>query len=390
VDAGGNIVDEVAWSAAKDPAAPVQYLCTSQSCDAYRNFSFTRASAANGAYLIGDADWQLLPTSPVSSALVPGASASLQPQNTAASGLATLPFGATTCEGIIITELLPNPSSVDTGKEYIELHNPTGQAISLNGCSLKTSASGKVFELPADNVLHPGQYYAYYDSQTGLTMTNSSGGTVWLLSPTAELQSVTYPGNLGSDEAWTLDGGLWAKSFSASPNTPNVVTSSKPCTIGQSRNAETNRCQSVSALAASALSSCKAGQERNPETNRCRSVLGAVAGLVPCKANQIRSPVTNRCRGPASTAAALKACKENQERNPQTNRCRNVPSTGNAASGMAEVKDVGGDSLAGSPKWWLAGIATAGAIGYGGYEWRQELARHLARLKQKLPFRSFK
>src|SRR5262249_50056444 len=87
-----------------------------------------------------------------------------------------------TCEGVLITEILPNPAGTDAGHEYIELYNPTSSSISLDGCSLQTSSSSKKFSF-SGTTLQPNEYKAFYDSATGLTLPNSAGGTAYLLSP---------------------------------------------------------------------------------------------------------------------------------------------------------------------------------------------------------------
>jgi hypothetical protein len=306
---------------------------------------------------------------------------------------------AQTCEGAIISEILPNPSGADTNSEYIELFNPTPSVITLQGCSLQTSANTKTYSF-TNMDLQPGEYHAFYSLETGLTLPNSAGGTVWLLTPNTELQAVTYLSGLDDDISWANYNGSWQGSYQPTPNAANILLLTKPCSEGEERNVDTGYCHSVASLSTFNLSVCKEGQERNPETNRCRNIVTASvaksssakakSSLVPCKAGQERNSPTNRCKSIVTTASAkLKPCPTGQQRNSQTNRCRKVSSNG-ATGKLASVKDSATGSITKNPHWWLAGFAAFGASGYGVYEWRQEVLQYFRRFTAKLPFISTK
>jgi hypothetical protein len=318
-------------------------------------------------------------------------------QDDAASSTPESSQPTSTCDGVIISEILPNPAGADTGNEFIELYNPTSGAISLQGCSLQTTGSSKVSNLTTS--LQPGEYHAFYSSETGLTLHNSAGGTVWLLSPSTELQAITYPVNQDDDVSWALINNSWQLTYQATPNAENVLQPTKPCPEGEIRNSDTGYCNSIATLTTSNLSACKEGQERNPETNRCRAIVAASAaksaasksssGLTPCKAGQERNPTTNRCKSIVVTASAsLKPCPAGQVRNSTTNRCRK--STSASAAKLANIKDIATGSITNNPHWWLAGFAAAGATSYGVYEWRQEVWQSLSKIKTKLPGTSSK
>jgi hypothetical protein len=293
-----------------------------------------------------------------------------------------------TCEGALISELMPNPAGTDTGHEFIELYNPTNEVIALGGCSLQTSASTtKLFNLTGS--LEPGQYLALYDTTTGLSLPNSAGGTVWLTSPTTDLQTIMYPGDMEDDTAWILNGDdSWVSSFTPTPGASNVDTPFKPCDAGQVRNPDTDRCinepadsdpsSAISAASGStsAPTPCKEGQERNPATNRCRNITSITTdSTATCKAGQERNPATNRCRNIVTTASTAKDCPAGQERNADTNRCRKTTAAGSSnGSTLDGVKDVASTSSSkGRPYWLIAVVALAAAIAYGVYEWRQEI-----------------
>lgn len=283
-----------------------------------------------------------------------------------------------TCEGLTISELLPNPAGSDIGSEYIEIHNPTSGPISLMHCSLKTTANGKVYDLP-DTLLAPDAYISVPDSQSFLTLANAAGGTVWLLSPTDEVDAVSYAPDLDEDVAWAFVDGIWLPTYMPTPGMGNIDVAIKPCPEGQRRDMLTNRCQNIVSAAVSGQVSCKSGQERNPVTNRCRSVVLAGTSLTPCKPGQKRNPDTNRCRSVLSSST-LGPCPEGQERSPETNRCRKQGDSGGTLAAVSDVKSM---RTAPGPAWWMFGGVILLAVGYGVYEWRNDIRGWVTKLREK-------
>lgn len=307
------------------------------------------------------------------------------------------------CDAVVISEVLPNPSGSDTGKEFIELHNTSAEEVSLEGCSLKTSANSKEYKL-TNEVLKADEYKAYYDGETDLTLPNSSGGRVWLLSTTNEIDVVDYPVDMKDDVSYARFQDGWHQTFSNTPNEANNLLPEPPCPSGQQRDKESGRCRSVVSVVS--IADCGPGRYRHPETNRCRNISAATSSLVPCAANQYRSPETNRCRNLAASSSTLQPCasdqfrnpetnrckkiesssiltpcKEGQERNPETNRCRKIPEaltpvTSPGQIPAAESKPLGFDYRV----WTMLGVAT---LGYGVYEYRSELRRWTGDLRSK-------
>jgi hypothetical protein len=78
-------------------------------------------------------------------------------------------------------------------------------------------------------------------------------------------------------------------------------------------------------------------------------------------------------------------CDEGYERNPATNRCRKVATVlgTSAAGGVSENTPESSSPLA-VWGWALAGVAGTGAVGYGVYEWRQEIASGWKSLKARI------
>jgi hypothetical protein len=298
-----------------------------------------------------------------------------------------------TCDGLIITELLSNPSGNDTGKEYIELYNPTSQSIRTLGCSLRLGENGKAFPLP-DELLAPQSYRAFFNSESGLTLPNSTAQTIWLVSVNSE-QGVVYPAGLQNDQAWALKDDTWQRTMMPTPDLANTIMteadddganeptpqamSPTACPSGKERNPDTNRCRNILQLTA-APTPCKPGTTRNPATGRCRSVL-ATASLAPCKPGQQRNVETNRCRSVLGSATTIKSCAAGQERNPQTNRCRKAQSGGKSIASIQDVRTKGSGFDA---RWAIVGALIAGAIGYALYEWRQEFVLVTQKLAERI------
>lgn len=117
------------------------------------------------------------------------------------------------CDQLLLSELLPNPQGLDTGREFIELFNPTDEAVPLAGCRLlvnsNSSNNTKEYIFAEDDVLEANSYRAFYSSETGLTLVNAAGGTVTLLGPEYEL-AVEYPPQMKDDHAWALFDDKWA------------------------------------------------------------------------------------------------------------------------------------------------------------------------------------
>jgi hypothetical protein len=426
-DASGQSIDRVGWGSASQPLTKAAKAPSAGR--SLQRMSLPDTSLANTAnnyndFLVSDipnphgggyiADPQVVaPPSPTPTP---------SPVSTPSSIPVTTP--TVSCEGVIISEILPNPAGADAGHEFIELHNPTSEVIDLTGCSLQTGSTSKSTYAFTTTSLQPGEYRSFTDTETNLTLANAAGGTVWLLTATDELQAVAYGAGLADDVSWALVDGAWAQTFTPTPGGGNTLTVSAPCPTGQERNAETNRCQTIdsegTATATGNASSpvpCKFGQERNPDTNRCRNITATDASLTACKPGQTRNPATNRCATATATSSSTPtACKAGQERNPDTNRCKAIATTDTAAKAcpagqernpdtgrcrkstaaggnIAKVQDVKTPLSASHGKWLLIIVAILVAIGYAVFEWRQEISQKFSQLisrndKQLRPVRA--
>lgn len=232
------------------------------------------------------------------------------------------------CETVELSEILANPKGDDAPNEFIELYNPSDQAQSLYGCTLKLG-SGKQYDFPADATMGAHEYRAFKYELTNLQLSNS--GTSVILITTYGETHVSYPA-VGDDEAWANINTIWQSTMQPTPNAPNVLeahnetsaeillASLEPCPIGKFRNPETGRCKNIVEVATTVT--CSADQEKNPETGRCRKKTVATT-TASCPAGQEKNLVTNRCRK-IEVASSAKPCEVGQERNPDTGRCRKV------------------------------------------------------------------
>lgn len=299
---------------------------------------------------------------------------------------------------LLITELLPNSASYDTGNEFIEIYNPNDRVINLKGYNLQLGPSfSKSYPLPADQTIAAKSYKAFSDSQTGLVLPNSSG-FVRLTAPAGNTVSTTdIYSEPGEDMAWALLNDAWQYTDQPTPSSANlpslagggsggstseIVADLTPCPADKYRNPETNRCKNIED-STTGLTPCAADQVRNPATNRCRSILStASSGLVACSAGQERNPETNRCRKIGSTTvSSLTPCVANEERNPATNRCRKKSASSIAAKA---IQDIESQTMADRGGWFLAGSAGMGLAGYGVAEWRSEIVTGLRRISALL------
>jgi len=313
---------------------------------------------------------------------------------------------------LAIVEIFPNarnclPSETASDcADYIKMKNVSTVPVDLAGLRVRTgsrSANATVttsfnWEQPTlhpnrdEYILAPGAYFLLRLRNDGQPISLTNGeGNVWIedFYGIKSYGEVSYSGMdlaAARGKSWAYDdtNSVW-KFGAPSPRGVNTfpvaepgkgsaggsTSTLKPCRDDQYRSEETNRCRTITAEKTSAP--CKEGQYRSEETNRCRSIASAVAAeLKPCGDDQFRNPTTNRCKKIASSDDVAKAdCGEGRERNPETNRCRNVRSASvpDAAFAVQPIKDTA-TAFAG---WWALGGIGVIALGYAGWEWREEV-----------------
>ena len=105
-----------------------------------------------------------------------------------------------TIADIVINEVMPRPSSGN--QEWVELYNPTGQAIDISGAWIDDIAGGGGAPklIPSSTIIAAG---GYYTMDTGTSFLNNTGDDVRLLLPdgTTVVDSYTY-GNSSVNQSW--------------------------------------------------------------------------------------------------------------------------------------------------------------------------------------------
>lgn len=290
------------------------------------------------------------------------------------------------CGRIVISEILPNPKGTDSGREFIELYNPSQESVSLRGCTLRLGDAGKQYTLPDEQLL-PNTYRAFSDTETGIVLPNATAQEVWLFSEAAE-QAVQYAHTMPDDYAWALFDVGWQVTLQPTPGAANHMVADEapptddpdlneeskaapvqtPCPPGKERNPLTNRCRS--SIVVAEVAACRPGYIRNEVTNRCRKQEVAT-DLVPCKSGQERNPLSGRCRSVLAAQTSIPSpCPEGQERHPDTKRCRKKQES---QAATLQVQDVRTAAEGIDARIWLVGLVLIGAAGYGVYEWRHEI-----------------
>lgn len=127
---------------------------------------------------------------------------------------------------IIISELLPHPSSQETADEFIELTNPGDDPVSLGGWEM-SSASGLRYLFPKGETLEPKTYRAYGRNITNLSLKNTGGERVRLIQPYASkpIDEVRYTENALLDVSYARDeDGTFRWTKSVTRGEKNIIT----------------------------------------------------------------------------------------------------------------------------------------------------------------------
>lgn len=237
----------------------------------------------------------------------------------------------------LITELLANPSGTgtDATDEFIELYNPNDRAFGLAGFTLQTGLSTKhSYVLPAGLVIPAKSFRALYASETGLSMSNTSGQAT-LLDAQGVVVTQSDPYDSAPDgQAWALAQGVWYWTTKPTPAATNIIAQpiAKPATAVTKLLATAGKTASVKKPAAS--------------TAKTASVKGA------------------------STKKPAKTVKKTTKELASTNASQTVP--------VAKPTGVHPAALA---------VVALGALGYGAYAYRRDMAHAFQRVGRHRIFR---
>lgn len=323
--AGGSVVptlqDYVSWS--KASLAGVQTLPTNTSASLLRQPVDALHNPQVG--LAGAGSWQLVlpdPNNPCGlvtysgstpigsgmSQLLPGA----EPEAIVLDGNPDQPLTASASLpgadiGLMaprVTEILPNPVGTgnDATDEFIELYNPNPVSFDLTGFSLQVGTTTlHSFTFPAGTQLPPQGYVAYYSTDTGLNLSNTSGQAA-LLDPMGNSLSKTDLYATAKDGyGWALANGSWAWTTRLTPNAANIVvkpavaTKKVAAAKASKKAAAAKKPLSASKPAKLTASTVGAGSDAVPLTPVHLQTLVVVAAIaVLYGAYEYRADITNR------------------------------------------------------------------------------------------------
>lgn len=266
---------------------------------------------------------------------------------------------------IVITEIFPNPSGSDNGKEFIELYNDSDQVVSLGGYALRFGTTAYKWYTPDLGVsLQPYTYIVFTDTEMETSLTNTAGVVQLVYNQQPVGLAVEYT-NAKDDQSWALVDGVWQYTKEPTPGAKNQLP-----IIDDDVQVETPT-----------QKPCASNQYRNQDTGRCRLLSAASSGPTPCKDGQVRNVETNRCRSIVASSSTSAPCKQGQERNPETNRCRTVTQMSKVSYGVKGIQ-----TEEAPIQWyiWLGGIAVVCIVAvYIIWEWRVELRDTYAKIVRK-------
>lgn len=291
-----KVIDQFSWASTQSLAiAPVHYLPNNT---ATKSQSFTRSADENGIYNIVDPGWMLITPSPQSSELLPApvpepeqepvqiilpetplpdiSQPEQNPENETPVESNTPEDNSTPLLPPQITELLPNPAAPasDNTDEYIEIYNPNSQPFSLEEYQLQTGTSFNYSHVFQDTVLAPGEYRAFYITDTDTILSNTAG-QARLLDPQGVIVAQTNPYESADDgDAWIFINNAWQWTDSPTPNSANVLsvpplkiskaatTASKKASVPKSATKPKASAKVASAKTSAAKKPAKAAAER--------------------------------------------------------------------------------------------------------------------------------
>ncbi len=134
---------------------------------------------------------------------------------------------------LIINEFMPNPDGDDSGQEWVEIYNPTDNAVSLQGAELR-DASEQMLAFAVDAVV-PAKGYVVATLPTSKLQNCQKPAVchdeIDLYSGSLLIDKVTYDDSR-SGQSWSLDDtGHWTLAWAVTPGQKNQALTSVPPTV---------------------------------------------------------------------------------------------------------------------------------------------------------------
>lgn len=125
-------------------------------------------------------------------------------------------------KGVVINEILPNPSGDESSEEFIELYNSSNKKIDINGWIL-SDATTKEYKL--EDYINAGQYLTVYREVSSIAL-NNSGDLVELFHPDKNLVDIVeYEESAADDVSFAMDkNNDWLWTTELTPGRKNIIS----------------------------------------------------------------------------------------------------------------------------------------------------------------------
>lgn len=144
---------------------------------------------------------------------------SVSPPPPAVPPVPDVPITPTSCQGLHLSEVYPNPPGVDT-EEFIELVNNGDEEISTGACQVAVNV--KTYQLPAETVVPVGGFLLLKKTDLRFTL-NNTGLTLKLLDGDSRELDRTVYGAAPEGQSWTRFGGAWEWTLRPTANAVNIL-----------------------------------------------------------------------------------------------------------------------------------------------------------------------
>jgi hypothetical protein len=285
--------DYVGWS--KSAAAGAQTLPAStgaflqrQAPDGSQNYSGIAAAGAGSWSSVNQPDGSV-PCDASSAASIAGGASLLGSSNSpipytiiaSAQTLSSIPADDAGLAAPQISEVLPNPAvpQTDADDEFVELYNSSDKPFDLSGFIIQvgTTTTHK-YTFPDGTSLQPGDFSAFYSSDTGLSLSNSDG-QVMLLDPGGNVLGKTDEYTGAKDGyAWVSADGLWQWTTMPTPGAANIITSPPASKTAASTGASSKKSVKGAKTVAASTPSSGGGPSGTPSAVRMHPLVLAGVG----------------------------------------------------------------------------------------------------------------
>ncbi len=183
-----------------------------------------------------------------------------------------------------INELLPNPAEpqTDSEDEFIELYNSNDVQFDLTGFKLQTGTTTlHNFSFAAGTMLAPKSFTAFYSIDTNLSLSNTSGQAK-LLDPAGNVISETEVYTKALDgQTWAFAEGKWYWTINPTANAANIIN--QPLSVKKLSVGTTKAATSTTKKSSSATKSSSAKKTVAPKVKGASTTADTSATIAPQK-----------------------------------------------------------------------------------------------------------